>query len=147
MLFNGVNDAAAELEALAEYAADLRPAKAYISIPTGLPLEPCVKAPDEATLLRAYVLFAERHESVELLVDNEGIDFATLGDAKDDLLNILAVHPMREEAVLGLMDGVRVDRSILGDLVAASLVSRVSYGGHLFYIMRPPHRKGAQSHR
>ncbi len=136
MLVAGVNDGTEHLTGLADFLGRLRPARAYLSIPTRPPAEPWVRPPDEETLNRAYQLFSERVGSVEYLIGYEGNAFAGTGRVEDDLLSITAVHPMREEAVGALLARAGADWTIVHGLVAQGHLVETAYQGHRFYLRK-----------
>lgn len=134
MLVAGVNDSASAITATAQAVAALNPATAYLSIPTRPPAEPWVHAPDEASINRAYQLFNARVNHVEVLIGYEGNAFAATGDAAADLLNITAVHPMREDAVKALLAKAEADWDVVQDLVDEGALTATIYGEHRFYL-------------
>jgi wyosine [tRNA(Phe)-imidazoG37] synthetase (radical SAM superfamily) len=136
MLVRGVNDKPPHLEALADFLADLGPGTAYLSIPTRPPAQKEVRAPDEADIHRAYQIFSKRLERVELLIGYEGDAFAYTGDAEQDILSITAVHPMREKAVLKLLERAGADRSVLERMLLDGRLLSVTYEGDTFYMRR-----------
>jgi wyosine [tRNA(Phe)-imidazoG37] synthetase (radical SAM superfamily) len=76
MLVAGLNDGEAEVEAVAEFLARLRPSTAYIAIPTRPPAEGWVRPPSEEAITRAYAIFRDAGVQVELLTGYEGDAFA-----------------------------------------------------------------------
>ncbi len=136
MLVRGVNDGEANLQATADFLAEIRPRTAYLSVPTRPPAEAWVRPPDEATLNHAYQTFAARLPQVELLIAYEGSDFAATGEAEEVLLATTAVHPLREEAALKLVRKAGGTEALLDRLVAAGQLRRVMYGGETFYVRR-----------
>jgi wyosine [tRNA(Phe)-imidazoG37] synthetase (radical SAM superfamily) len=98
MLIKGVNDSISEIRHVAEFLEKLEPDKAYLAIPTRPPAEQ-IEPAIEPIINEAYQIFIERLSHVEYLIGYEGNAFASTGDVPEDLLNITAVHPMREEAV------------------------------------------------
>jgi wyosine [tRNA(Phe)-imidazoG37] synthetase (radical SAM superfamily) len=136
MLIQGVNDAEPTIERVAAFVERLRPAVAYLAVPTRPPAEHWVLPADEDAVHRAYQRFAERLPRVELLTAFEGTSFGTTGDAVQDLLSITAVHPLREDAALELLARNQVDRGMLDSLVSENRLKRVTYRGHVFYIRR-----------
>ena len=99
MLVEGVNDSKVLVSEIAEFLAQLRPTRAYLSIPTRPPAEKWVEGPAEEIIHRAYHILHERIDQVEYLIGYEGNAFASTGNVEEDLLSITSVHPMREEAV------------------------------------------------
>jgi len=136
MLVAGVNDGEQAIEAVARFLARLRPAVAYLAIPTRPPAEPWVRAPTEEVVNRAYQQLAAAVEHVELLAGYEGNAFAATGDVAEDLLSITAVHPMRREAVLSVLARAGADWTIVQHLIDQERLLMVSYEGQQFYLRK-----------
>jgi len=141
MLVRGLNDGPEEMEGVAQRLAEIGPTVAYLSIPTRPPAEPWVLPPTEVALHAAYQALAARLPRVEWLVGYEGNAFASTGDTAQDLMQITAVHPMRQEAVLELLARNQEDWRIVKELVASRQLLALSYGGERFYL-RPLARRG-----
>lgn len=124
---------------LAGFLQKLAPAKAYLSIPTRPTADRSVHAPDEAILNRFYQILTQKMIAVELLTGYEGNAFASSGDFVADLLAITAVHPMRKEAVLALMEKTNSDWRIVAELIAQGKLRQIDYNGKHFFI-RAYHR-------
>lgn len=97
------------------------------------PAEEWVRPPSEEAVLRAYAIFRDAVERVELLTGYEGDAFAFTGDAERDLLGITAVHPMREDALAAFLARAGADWSLVARLVAQGLLVETEYRGHRFY--------------
>lgn len=136
MLVEGLNDSEDCLEEVADFLIELRPARAYLSIPTRPPAEDWVRSPDEQGVNRAYQVFAQRLDRVGVLIGYEGGDFTFTGDAKADLLGITAVHPMREGAVRELVARAGADWTAVQALVAEGKLVEAEYEGRRFYVRR-----------
>ncbi len=145
MLVAGVNDAPAHLEAVAAFIGDVGPAAAYISAPTRPPAETWVRPPDEATLHRAFQVFSDVLDRVELLIAYEGTDFSAdeNADPAGALLGICAVHPMREDAVAAFLDRAGAGWELVDRLINRHLLITVTYKGNRFYLRRFPRRSSA----
>ncbi len=133
MLVAGANDADATLKATAAFIGELQPHIAYISVPTRPPAESWVHPPDEATLNRAYQIFASHVPRVEYLIGYEGNAFAASGNAVEDLLSITAVHPMRKDAVSKLLVRDNADWSVVENLLAQASLVESTYETQTFY--------------
>jgi len=136
MLVAGVNDNPEQVQDVARFLSRLRPAAAYLSVPTRPPAEPWVSAPTEEVLTRSYQLLAAALEQVELLVGYEGNAFAATGNVEEDLLSITAVHPMRREAVAEVLDRSGCGWSTVQQLVAQDRLVETSYEGQLYYLRK-----------
>ena len=101
MLVKDVNDDEDQVRAVVDFLVQLKPARAYLAIPTRPPAEKWVQYPPEERIVQAYQIFREKINCVEYLIGYEGNAFAFTGNAEDDLLSITAVHPMREVSLSG----------------------------------------------
>ena len=138
MLVAGINDSDASLSGVAEYLAQLGGHTAYLGAPIRPPAVAGTRAPDEATLNRAFQIFSAHLQRVELLAGYEGDAFAATGDAEADLLAITAVHPMREQAVRALLERCGAPWSLVQRLVGDGALRQVPYAGARFYVRRLP---------
>ena len=143
MLVAGLNDAPDALIATAEFLAGVAPQTAYLAVPIRPPTVAGTHGPDETGLIRAHQIFAERLPHVELLTGHEIGHFAHTGNAREDLLAITAVHPLREAAVRHLLAEDRADWSLIETLLAEGALERVEYEGEQFYL-RPARRPGGR---
>jgi wyosine [tRNA(Phe)-imidazoG37] synthetase (radical SAM superfamily) len=136
MLVEGVNDSDDHLKEVADFLAQLRPATAYLSIPTRPPAEDWARPPGEQGINRAYQVLSKKVDQVEYLIGYEGNAFAFTGNAKEDLMSITAVHPMREEAVNEFLAQARADWPIVYKLIEENQLVETAYGGKRFYMRK-----------
>ncbi|MBN1440260.1 MAG: radical SAM protein [Anaerolineales bacterium] len=134
MLVEGNRDDEEGARKLADFLGRLRPHTAYVSIPTRPPAESWVRPPGEDVLNRTYQILREQVANVELLIGYEGDSFASTGEAETDLLNITAVHPMREEAVRDFLARAGAAWSLVEGLKARGELLESSYAGHTFFL-------------
>jgi wyosine [tRNA(Phe)-imidazoG37] synthetase (radical SAM superfamily) len=134
MLVRGVNDTEAHISQVADFLSQLGPATAYLAISTRPPAEKWAQPPEEDTTNRAYQILNEKVDNVEYLIGYEGNAFASTGDARDDLLSITAVHPMREDAVGALLERAEADWTVVDQLVDQEQLIEAESGGHKFYL-------------
>jgi len=139
MLIRGVNDSDREIREIAAFLAALKPAKAYLAIPTRPPAER-IEPATEQVLNNAYQTFSKRLSNVEYLIGYEGNVFSSTGNAVDDLLSITAVHPMREEAVMELLNRFNTGWGIVQKLINNGSLVELEYQGRKFYARKIPTR-------
>ena len=141
MLIDGVNYDE-EFERTASFLKKLKLDKAYIAIPTRPPTERWVKPAKEETIHTAFQIFAERlgADKVEYLVGYEGNAFAFTGNVEEDLLSIMAVHPMRKEAVQEFLRKARTDWQTMEKLLHENKLMELEYEGSIYYMRRLPSR-------
>ncbi|MGQ4834321.1 MAG: radical SAM protein [Candidatus Asgardarchaeia archaeon] len=137
MLIDGIeyND---EFEKIANFLKELKPNKAYIAVPTRPPCENWVKPAKEETINQAYQAFARSlgTEKVEYLIGYEGNEFAFTGDAEKDLLSIISVHPMREDAIKEFLSKANADWTLIEKLLKDKKIVEITYEGKKFYMRK-----------
>jgi wyosine [tRNA(Phe)-imidazoG37] synthetase (radical SAM superfamily) len=136
MLVEGVNDSDDHVKEVADFLSRLKPAKAYLSIPTRPPAEEWVRPPGEEAINRAYQTLSKRVDQLEYLIGYEGNAFAFTGNIEEDLLSITAVHPMREEAVSKLLAKARTNWPVVRKLIAQGQLVEMEYDGRKFYMRK-----------
>lgn len=134
MLVKGVNDF--DIEETAKFIGEINPEKAYISVPTRPPALEWVKIPDEKTILNAYNIFRKYIKNVETLTDFEGDDFTTLGNTLNDIMGIISVHPIREDALKKILEGRNIPWENIENLVSKGLIKKENYMGNNYYIKK-----------
>jgi hypothetical protein len=87
-------------------------------------------------MFRAYHLFQQYLPKVEYLAEFEGTAFVPSGPAEQDLLDITAVHPMREEAVRAFLARAGMEWSVVQELLARGQLVQTDYQGQRFYLRR-----------
>jgi len=136
MLVEGVNDGNDHIREVAGFLARLRPATAYLAIPTRPPAEEWVQPPGEEVINRAYQIFSKSVDQVEYLIGYEGNAFAFTGNVEEDLLSITSVHPMREDAVSEFLARAGADWPVVHGLIAQGKLVETEYEGRRFYMRR-----------
>ena len=136
MLLKGINDDEAGLVNTAKYLAKLNPHRAYLAVPTRPTSENWVKSPDEQVLNTAYYIFSKYLNDVELLTGFSEESFESAGDPIKELLNITAVHPMRESEVIDLLHKGGIGLSQLDELIKHKEIVSTEHQGQTFYIRK-----------
>jgi len=136
MLIQDVNDETEGSEKVAEFIAGLSPKKSYVSIPIRPPAEKWIKSADEDKVKRTFQIFKEQGIETEYLVYYEGNAFAFTGNIEEDLLDIMSVHPIREDGVRELLSKANANWSIIENLLVQKKVIQTEYNGKKFYMRR-----------
>lgn len=134
LMVEGVNDGAVLLQQNASLIATINPATAYISIPTRPPAMKSVKKPDEAAINRAYQIYTDAGLHSEMLLGFEGSDTGITGDAREDILNMSAVHPIREETMSEILRQNHAESSLPDQLIREKEIREVVYQDKKFWI-------------
>ncbi|MBN2862310.1 MAG: radical SAM protein [Bacteroidales bacterium] len=136
MLLKGINNTVDDLENTARVIASFKPDTAYIAIPTRPPAYKETIPANESDVNRAYHIFSQHIQKVELLTGYEGNTFSSTGSFREDILSITAVHPMREDAVRELLSKTNEEYSILTGLIEDNLIERLNYTGSTYYLRK-----------
>ena len=136
MLIQDINDNVDEIEKIADFILGLKGAKSYISISTRPPAEKWVKSSTEHNVNMAYQVFKEKSIDVEYLIGYEGNAFAFTGNIEEDLLSIMSVHPMREEAVDEFLKKANGNWAIVEKLIDENKLIRTEYKNNRFYMRK-----------
>lgn len=134
MLVEGVNDSRTQIDGIADILGGLHPNISYVSIPTRPPAEKWVKPAGEETIAYAYETIGSRVARVENLTGYEGNAFAASGSARDDLLSISAVHPIRRDAVEEILRKDEASEEVLSGLVNEGELVEVAFAGNAYYV-------------
>ena len=85
-------------------------------------------------LNEAWQIFTNKGINTEFLINLEGTNIGYTGDAYEDILNILAVHPLQEDSLLELLKKDNADFSIVQFLLKKELIKSLEYNGKIFYL-------------
>lgn len=135
MLVEGVNDSKECLEGIAGFIHEMKPDKAYILVPTRPPAEEKVRRPNLNKIAQAVKIFREvaRVPVICVTGDEEEEGFFFTEDIVGDLLDITAVHPVRDSVINNLLEKRNLDKSIITELVNRNLISEFYFEGKKFY--------------
>jgi len=134
MLVNGINDRVASIRRTADIINWINPDKSYILVPTRPPAEKFVEPPSEKNINIAYQIYNSLLNNVELLTSNEGTDFSYSSDAEKELLSILAVHPMRKDAVENFIGKANLEWHMVENMIDKNVIKEVHYSGSTFIV-------------
>lgn len=133
MLVGGINDNPESLNLTAETIRRINPQIAYILVPTRPPAENIAVKPSEENLITAYNIFSSKIKNVEVISGNEGTDFSFSSDVEKEIVNILSVHPMREDAVEEFLTKSNNDWNTVEELIQKEIIKKTLYSGEVFY--------------
>lgn len=134
MLVKGMNDVEGELEKIADIISGLKISKSYVSVPTRPPAEKNTEPADEKAINSAYNVFREKGLDTEILIRYEGDSFAFTGKARNDLLSIMSVHPMRKGAIEQFLLKADADWDMVESMIKEGVLRKVPYRGLDFYM-------------
>ena len=82
----------------------------------------------------AWQIFTKEGVDTELLTGFEGAEKGFTGNSYEDILNITAVHPLREDALKELLARNRSGFNVVEALVEQGLIKHSYFQGNKFYI-------------
>ena len=138
MLVNSV-DYANEFERIARFLTDLKKLdRSYIGVPIRPPAETWVKPAREEVLNVVFQVFSEKlgADKVEYLIGYEGNAFAFTGNVEEDLLGIMAVHPMRAEAVEEFLRKANSCWQIIEKFLREGKIVELEFEGNRYYMRK-----------
>ncbi|HNX42852.1 MAG TPA: radical SAM protein [Bacteroidales bacterium] len=133
MLVKNVNDSESEIYETSAFISSIFPDIAFISIPTRPTAFNKAYRPAEGNLVKAYAIFEQRGLHTEFLIGYEGNAFASSGNFTKDILSITAVHPMRREAVLELLQKSKSSERELNLLLSYGMIKEITYNNQVYY--------------
>jgi wyosine [tRNA(Phe)-imidazoG37] synthetase (radical SAM superfamily) len=134
MIINGINDSIENITTLAERINAIKPERAYLAIPIRPPVEKFVKPPDPEKLNFAWQIFNEMQINTEFLTEFEGSDAGYTGNIYEDILNITAVHPLREDSLHKLLQNDGSGYAVVNSLIRQRLIKSIIYEGNKYFI-------------
>ncbi|MBS3791204.1 radical SAM protein [Candidatus Bipolaricaulota bacterium] len=138
MLLEDQNNSPEEVRRIANFLSQVEPDEPYIAIPTRPPAEIWAKPADEKSINKAYQIFSKNLDNVEYLIGYEGDRFSSTGNAKEDILSITSVHPMRRSGVKELLSEAGADWKVVEELIEEDELVRSEFGGDQFYLRKFP---------
>jgi len=134
MLLKGYNDNVEEINALGDFLNSIQREKSFFTTPVRPTSRNYANIPDSNTLMKLKDLIKEKITKSELLCCPENDSVIPAGKPEDELLGILSVRPINEEAVENFLEINGADRIVFNDLVNKGLINRISYEGKYFYV-------------
>lgn len=134
MLVNGLNDTFKNITNVSELIRRLNPGKAYLAVPIRPPYGKSVKKPEPERLNMAWQIFNDLNICTEFLTGFEGNVTAFTGNIYEDILNTTAVHPLREDSLMNLLENDNADSQVVKSLISQRLIRVVTYNGYKYYM-------------
>lgn len=134
MLIGGLNDHDQAVELLADYLMELQPNRAYLSLPLRPPAETWVRPPAPDRLQEILQYFSGRLPFIDLLFEAEPDDFAATGNLVEDIISITSVHPLREEALRGMVEKAGAQWDVVETMLVMKQIVCLDYQTQKFYL-------------
>jgi len=134
MLIDGYNDNLERLEQTASFIAQLKPNTAYLAKPIRPPAISGIKPVSEKRITETWKIYNNMGIKTERLTCFEGTDTGYSGNIYEDILNIITVHPLREDTISELFKKDNADIRILESLVSQGLIKSIKHEGQTYYV-------------
>jgi wyosine [tRNA(Phe)-imidazoG37] synthetase (radical SAM superfamily) len=134
MMIKGINDSESVVLEIGRFLARLHPDIAYLAIPTRPPAVRTIQPADPESLNSAYQILAAYADRVELLTGYEGSTFSSTGDIHRDILNITAVHPMRQDALEEILNKSGADWHLIENMLKNEEIIQSEFNGRIFFL-------------
>lgn len=133
MLIKDYNDNLEEVSKIGKFLKTINRDKSYFMIPVRPPLEKFAVAPDHLVLEKISSYVRMEIPKSEMLCCSESGSFFASGNIEQELLSIMSVHPMREEAVIEFIKRKGGSGHCLEEMVKNGLLQSIAYDGKVFY--------------
>lgn len=134
MLIREVNDNRQSINETAQLISRVNPAKAFILTPVRPPAENWVKAPDKDDLNTAGMIFNSYGIKAELLASSDEVNFTYSSNVENELLSIIAVHPMKEDAIKEFLSKANSNWDLIEQLIENKKIKKIDYSGSSFFV-------------
>jgi wyosine [tRNA(Phe)-imidazoG37] synthetase (radical SAM superfamily) len=134
MVVKNFNDSLEEIGQVGNYLTTVKRNASYFTIPTRPPTEAYAVPPDAAVLEELARFIKRAIPKSEMLCCPESGDFIATGSIEEGLQGILAVHPMKEDAVEKLLRSKGRSKDNLDEMIRNGLIHKVMYKGNWFYV-------------
>lgn len=133
MLVDGLNDNEDELIKIAHFITKVDPEVAYVAVPTRpTPINGVIK-PERTKTINSYKIIKSIYNNTELLNEYEGNDFSISSETEESIVSIMAVHPMRKDAVEKYLKNSKSNWEIVRKLIDEKKIKELFYDGNTFY--------------
>jgi wyosine [tRNA(Phe)-imidazoG37] synthetase (radical SAM superfamily) len=136
MLVGGINDNEDDLIKTAHFIVKMKPVTAYLTVPTRPAPVKNIYSPEAEKIESSYRILKSIYPASELLNYYEGDEFSIGYNTKDSLMSILAVHPMRLNAVEKFLTNSGSDIHLVQGLLDEGKVTISVYEGNKYLIKK-----------
>lgn len=133
MLINGINDNEDELIKIAHFIVKVDPEITYLTVPTRPTPLKNIHSPERVKTKNAYRVVKSIFNNTELLDEYEGNEFSISSETEESLISIMAVHPMRKDAVEKYLKKSNSNLKTIKKLVDEQKIKELNYDGYTFY--------------
>jgi wyosine [tRNA(Phe)-imidazoG37] synthetase (radical SAM superfamily) len=129
----GMNDNEDELIKISHFILKADPEIAYLTVPTRPTPFENIHSPERAKTKNAYRIVKSIFNRTELLDEYEGNEFSISSETEESLIGIMAVHPMRKDAVEKYLKKSNSNWTTVKKLMDEQKIKELDYNGYTFY--------------
>jgi wyosine [tRNA(Phe)-imidazoG37] synthetase (radical SAM superfamily) len=133
MLIDGLNDNEDDLIKIIHYIVKLRPATAYLTLPVRPVPVKGIKAPPMDKVESSYRIIKSIYPDTELLSSSGEDNYFTGSRTVENLLSILAVHPMKKNEVERFLADAGLGWDTIISLLNEEKIKEVRYDGNTYF--------------
>ncbi|NMB56176.1 MAG: radical SAM protein [Leptolinea sp.] len=134
MLVGGLTDTPVSLEPTISFIREINPHVAYFSIPIRPPCLNWVKPPSKEFMENFLLNTIHTLPTADILFEAETGNFVSTGDLTNDILDITSVHPLREEALAGIIANAGNGWEVVDQMIKKKMIACVRYHSGNFYV-------------
>ncbi len=132
MLSGGYNDSIESLYKTALFINNINPQKVFMLVPIRPPAVDLKNTANE-NLINARHIFEIINSKFELIDYNEGDNFVFCNNPEEELLSIIAVHPMRKDAVEAFLYKAKINWDVIENLKSNKRIIEVNFNGNSYF--------------
>lgn len=134
-LIKDINDKAKEIEDLGDFLNSINRKMSYFMTPIYPPAESYALSPESETLKNISALISDKIQNPMMLCCPQKDEFFATDDFENELLGLLEIHPLNEEAVTNY---ARANSKLekLNELKENNLIKLLTHNGKTFYAIK-----------
>jgi wyosine [tRNA(Phe)-imidazoG37] synthetase (radical SAM superfamily) len=136
MLVHNHNDSIEHAELMGAFIKKMKPAMAYISIPTFPPTLSWVKPPDENTLNKFFQTVNAKHPKLEYLIGYEAIEPVLVKNAHHQILAVASTQPVRKAMVSEILSSANADWDLVKKMIDNKELVETTFDGSKYYVRK-----------
>jgi wyosine [tRNA(Phe)-imidazoG37] synthetase (radical SAM superfamily) len=133
-LINNINDSEKEIEQLGKFFSTIKHRTSYFMTPIYPPAESYAISPDTETLIKLSKIIKEQVRDSVTLCCPETEEFFTTDDFENELLGLLELHPVNEDAVRNFIKG-NGKLKTLNNMIANNIIKETDFNGKKYFTL------------
>lgn len=133
-LIKNINDSSEEIEKLGKFLNSIKRKMSYFMTPMFPPAENYAVSPDAETLKKLSTIITEKVSNSMLLCCPEKEEFFATDDFETELLGLLALHPVNEEAVATFVKANKKTEK-LNEMLSNKILKQIEFNGKKYFTL------------